>query len=395
MKWARIGWIVAISFVPSVWARSSLTTAGDSSRIWKVQLLLENAYDDNIFTSSKDPVEDFATTIQPTFQLRLPLGQTFVGAQYQYGNVLYWQRSDHRNESHSMDLSLTQTFSSRLSLSIIERFRFGLEPELVNVVEGVPVVTRQRGDYLFNYLSSSLSYYLSRQWLVSVGSTWEQWNYAEAAYEANNRNTYSISAALYHQLTLRTTLGVNYQYSRLMYEHTGLEDNRNNSLHTFYSGMTHQMNPQLSLRLAMGYQVGEFDDGLQSGTPYAQGSLSYNYAVNSTISSGFSYFLSSSEVLIYRSAEVAAGFLQADHRLTQKMRVNGRISYSLSTYQHPTPPITTDVTENAFEAGLGLEHAFTPMIRGSLRYHHREVQSDRVDRAYRRNLIYIGLGFTY
>jgi hypothetical protein len=359
---------------------------------------LREGYNDNVNTTSVNKEGSATTTIEPQLLVSIPLETTFFGLQYTYGTTYYSSRGSKKDQSHTADLAFSHTFSSRLVLDVHDNVVRGLQPELVQVSAGVPVITRLRGDYLYNNLRGSLAYMLAQRWTASVSGGWQLWRYDDPGNStSNDRDVYLATIGAAYTFNPRTTLGVNYQYGEVDYMNPGLNAARNSQSDTGFLTLVRRFSPKLSLQASGGYELRNFGDGTSATAPSANMSLSYSYAPKSALSAGFSYQLSTTEVAAYRATETASLFGQINHAVTLKLGVSANVAYSISTFQNPIPGLglPAGLEENAFLVGLRLTYEFKRWLNADLRYTYDQVSSDLAARVFDRNRVTMGLRLIY
>lgn len=359
---------------------------------------LREGYDDNVNTTSANKQGAATTAIEPQLLVNIPLETTSFGLRYTYGATYYSTQRSTIDQSHSAELAFSHTFTSRLDLGVRDNVVRGLQPELVQLTTGVPVITRIRGDYLYNSLNGTLSYALSQRWMLSLGGTWQLWRYDDPAISiANDLDAYQATLGAAYAINPRTTLGVNYQYGRVNYVNTGTGRARNSDSNTGFLSLVQRFSPKLSLQVNGGYELRDFDDGTSENAPSVSASLSYNYATRSAVTAGFSYQLSTTEVAAYRATEAASLFGQINHAFTPKFNASANVAYSLFTFRSPTPGslLQPGLEETGFQVGLTLTYEFRRWLSADLRYTYNQVTSDLGGRSFDRNQVSMGLRLAY
>lgn len=376
----------------------------DPSRRWAVSALVSGGYDDNVYSSSSgDPNKKSSSTMvfEPKFYLNYPMDQSFIGLRYAYNATYYLDRGggDSWDQTHIADFIATHRFNPRLQLDITDSFRRGLSPELVDMVDKVPYIRQQQGDYYFNNLVANLTYNLSRLWTLNIGASWEYWSYDETSVGVqNDRNVYSPNIGLNYTLSPSTTIGLNFREGIVEYSTPGTNDARNSHSETVYLSLIHQFNPKFSGQINAGGGVTEYGDDHSSTSPYASGSLTYRYAMNGTATLGSSYFLYTSDQYGYRSAETLATFLQINHMITPKLGAILGGTYIHSMYGDPdpwiAPLVASDPKGNAWRLNLGVSYAFTRWFNAELNYTFDRVCSE-IGSSFTRNRVWAGVRVTY
>jgi hypothetical protein len=237
----------------------------------------------------------------------------------------------------------------------------------------------------------------------------------------NNHQDYSATLSALYLLDTRTTIGLNYQYVQNVFVNAGINNGLDGVSQTVYLSLVRRFNPRLSLSLNGGYTVRDSQDGTQSTSPSALGSLVYNYGPVSTITLTLAQSLNEATVGVTRqfSAQQNTSLdLQVSHRLSARLRAIGDITYVYSSFVSPlggttptripvggfgnptfTGPQGVTVTPNdqALTAHLGLSYVFRDWVSAVLDYYY--TQSVSSDAAlivpYTRNQISTGISLVY
>jgi hypothetical protein len=370
----------------------------DRSRRWSVTLSTSFGYDDNYNTAVAGGNDSYIYYLTPELFVNVPLEQTFLGLRYLYG-LTYSSVLGNLDQAHSVDLLFSHTFTPRLSLDMRNEFRRGIEPELVTLVSGVPLVTRRRGDYIYDRVTGSLSYMLTPRWSVTLEGNGELWRYDEGTFSsANDRNSYGGTVSLSRMLKPTTSMGANYAYGKSEYVGTSTNSVRDSQSHSLYASMSHRFSPRLSLQVSAGATLAQFEDGSRSTSPYFSSALSFSYAGDGWITAGASYLFSTTEVTDFRSMDTALVFCRASHGLTERLRLTAEAGYAIASFENPVSqffPLSSVREERTMRFGLGLRYEFRRWMSFSMSYWHDDVTSDVLDRSFDRNRLSMGLRFTY
>lgn len=393
---ALVAWLGATGVARAIYDPYQLP---DPSRRWSVNVSLREGYDDNVFTTANNKRDSLTTAVEPQLLVNVPLEQTFFGLRYTYGATYYVNRpGDEIDQSHSADLLFSHTFSTRLTLDMQDSIRRGLSPELVEIHSGVPLITRQRGNYLYNNLGGTLSYALHRRWTLTISGTWLRWRYDDPGNAfVNDQDSYRTTVGAVYAIDPLTSVGISYQYGKVDYANPATSAVRNSDSNSGFLTFVRRFNPKLSLRVSGGMELREFVDHTTQTSPSASSSISYNYAPESAVSVGFYYQIQTTEVGTYRSTDSASLYGSINHRITPKLRASGSVAYSISTYQNPTPGsgAIPGLEEDSFRIGLGLTYSFERWLSGDLGYTYDQVQSDFASREFTRNQVTLGVRFIY
>jgi opacity protein-like surface antigen len=386
-----LGTLVQAVFVP--------TQLPDPSRRWSVSATVLSGWDDNIYSrpDGPDKISSATTTFMPVLYVYIPLDQSFFGMRYTHDSTYYWDRTggDNWDRSHIVDMMASHRFNNRLQLDITDSFRRGTRPELVDLVNNVPYIRQQQGDYYYNNLNASLNYKLTQLWTLIVGNAWEYWAYDKMSDQ--DRNIYSPNIGLSYILSPSTTIGANFRIGIVDYSNPGINDGKNSITETAYLSLTHLFNPQLTGQIGAGASRAEFGDNTTSTSPYFSGNLSYQYCKDGTVSLGTSYFLNPSVQNFYRSSGTLATFVQVNHTITRKLIANLSATHIYSTMGNLESSAvgTSESTDTSWRLGLGLTYACTRWLSLEANYSYETIDSDMNGRGYDRNRVWGGVRVTY
>lgn len=364
-----------------------------------MNLALRTGYDDNANTSPTAKEGSIVTIVEPQLLLNFPRERTFFGLRYTYRAVYFASSSQERVEhTHTADLLFSHVFTPRLVLDASDQVRQGISPELVELSSGVPVITRRRGDFLYNNAQATLSYNLTRRWTTSINGSWDFWSYDDPTTAADNdRNGYRTTLSAVYALSARSSVGLNYQYGIVDYDFPGTNSFRNSTSHVGFLSAVRRFSPKMSAQMNGGIELREFGDGTSQVGPSVNGALTYNYARDSSVSAGGGYSISTTEVGDFRSTDTVSVFGRISHALTYKLRGSATVGYSMASFQNPSPllPPTSGGNEEGLTVSTGLTYAFTRWLNGEVNYSYSQVTSDIAGRGFDRNFASVGMRFIY
>jgi hypothetical protein len=382
----------------------------DPSRRWSISLRVREGYDDNINTTPTNEEGSSTTYVEPQLLVNFPQDQTFIGLRYRFGAAYYPDRSaDTIDQSHTADVLFSHTFDPRLVFNGQNEFRRGIEPELVELQSGVPLVTRRRGDFYYNNLNGRLTYNLTPRWAAAIGGGWTYWRFDETSTgQINDRDECRAVTALLYDWDARTTIGLNYRYARTEYAQDTFvlvppfilivpAEDRSSDSHAVFGSWERRFNPQFSTRFTAGGELRQFGDGTDSTAPSASIDVSYNYGPQSSVTGGFTYQISTTELSQFRATDSALIFGQVSHRFTAKFRATMYLSYRLTTFRDPSVTLAPPVpeAEDAISSALTLQYVITPWCTLDGTYNFDRVDSDFTGRTFTRNRGTMGVRLTY
>lgn len=394
-------WLVAamaVAFAVPSWAVYNPFPLRDSTRPWALSLNTSVGYDDNINTTHANRDDSLTYGISPQALVNWVLEETFVGLRYTY-SATYYEKRANWDQSHSADFLFSHTFNPQLVLDMSDQFRRGVEPDLVELIAGVPVTIRRVGDYYYNNLSDTLTYNLSRRWTVSAAGSWQLWRYDDDTVAVtSDYDVYQEVGTLLYSVSPQTFVGANYRYAATRYKSPGINDARNSDGHAVYATLIQRFSPQLTALVNAGYEVREFEDGASSDSPYVVGSVSYSYAPGSAASLSVSYAFTDTGpgYSTYRSSEAVVTALQVSHQITPKLRLSVSTSYSYGTYSDPlVVTVNQALNPETLSASAVLRYTFTSWLSSDLSYSYDLQFGDSAVTSFYRDRVSLGLRFVY
>ena len=406
-------------------AQWDLTHAGDPNRNWGASVTESAGYDDNFNATEKNRQSGVRLNSDLKLRASVPLERFFAGMQYDYG-VTYPRdlKLGGVNETHNLNLGANYTVSPRLTLNATEVFVDSLQPELVRGQgpNSPPISIVQDGTYIYDSVGGGMNYTLAPRWTISVNGSWDIWDYQISSITNSlNHQDYTATLSGFYLLDTRTTIGLNYQYGQNVFVNPGTNSGLDAVSHTLYLSVVRRFNPRLSLTLNGGYTVRQSQDGTQSTSPSAYGSLVYIYGPISTISLSLAQSLSEATVGVNRqfSAQQNTSLdLQISHRITARLRAIGELTYVYGSFVsplgqttvtripvggfgNPTPTgpegVILKPNDQALTAHLGLSYSFRDWVSAVLDYYYTDlVSSDpALIQPFTRNQISTGISLTY
>jgi hypothetical protein len=310
--------------------------------------------------------------------------------------------SGQTEQSVVFDGLLSHTFSPRLVANVNDTVRYGIEPPVSDIISGKSIQLQQSDNYVENNASTSVSYDLSRRWMMTVRGGWDLWRYESSVNASNNdRDVYTVGPQLVYSLTPRTFVGSGYSYTVTDFVYPGSNSLRNSTSHYGYLSFSHAFNPQLSINLDAGVQLVEHPDGTQDTAPAGDMALNYNYSKDMTVSLGFRYGLQTySGDSVFRGTDTQTTYAQMSYRVTQKLQAALTGLFSYSSYQNPVPgafPPGTPIPsgEDTFSVSLSLTYLFNRWSSASLDYSYQEVNSDIAGNSFTQNRVGVGVSIRY
>ena len=392
--------------------------AQQSKKAWSVSASLRGFYDDN-FNSQASGNKQSSTGIDvaPSAHFGVAGEQSSLDVGYDFTARYYEKalngRTDHSDFTHNFNVTATHAFDERFRVNGRESFVIGQEPDFLAGNQNVVNPQRISGDNMRNYANVGASFQATS--LLGFGVSYNNTivNYADKGNFSNSArldrmeqgvnlsSQWTISPQTVGQLGAR--IGKTDFSRKDEFADTGVRaSSRDTTSLILYGGADHEFNDALSGSLLVGGQRTKYPNNPNTDSkwsPWVEGSLQYEYQTQTTLSGGFSYSRSASDLVAAASAtefvrdtEVASIYGAVTHHLAEHLSGTGSIRYQRSKYNGG---LYDGQKEGVLFLGLSLAYEFNPNLEGNIGYNFDDLSSDAPGRNYNRNKFYVGVTAKY
>ena len=348
-------WIKWIS-VSLVLLMVTATFAGEGARPFQINNRLRVGYNDNVY-KTEDNKKGTAELIEEVeFLVNLNFEKSFVSLRYKPQFVWYSDREPDDTElNHDFDFVFNQTFTPRVSLSVLDTLRYGEQPE---GEEGDNFV-REEDNFYYNALVGTLGFQLKPQTKLELSGRWNLLQYegdaklidtitgeeVDGKVENRDYNMYIGGISLRHRLASQMTLIGDLRYEDMKYKDQTENVDRDYASTYVGVGAENTFSPNLIGSARIGYQyMGYSDSDIDSSSsPYGDVSLTFLPSPATRISGGLGYSMTESDVMPYSSQNKAKLYASIANDLTRRITWYLTGSYSRGNYKADT---VTDQTKN-------------------------------------------------
>ena len=363
MKWTK--WVFVFLFVLVI---ADAAWAGDGAKPFQINNRLRFEYDDNIYQTEEDKESSFKIIEELEFLVNFNLQNTYIGVRYRPSYVWWDERpSDSTDFQNELDFILNQTFTPRLSLSVVDTLRRGESPKLRDDDDNV---VRENSDFYYNTLNGTLGYLLRPATRLELAGRYVALRYDEDNYsDSEDFDLYVGGLTLRHQIVPETTLIGEFRGESVEYEGP---DRGSKSIYVG-GGVEQIFSPSLIGNLVGGYQRKEFNDGDidSQGTPYVDASATFLPTPATRISAGVGYSMYETEVYPFASQDRAQMYASIAHDFTARVALYLSGSYIIGDYSadqalaEPDPANPTVTAKDGEEDTLQLSARVTYQINRS------------------------------
>lgn len=428
----------------SVQAQSSISSP--PPKWWNISATVRGFYDDNANTAPENSgipqIGTWGYDLNPSVGINLGDQQTTFSATYTYNFIYYEKRltgtiinpvtgqstsTQKYDQDHTFSALLDHAFNERYSIHVGDSFVIGQQPDMLRAGTAINAFYRVSGNNVVNAGTITVHGELTPVLGFEAGYNNGLYDY-DAEQLAGPLNRIENYAHLDARWTMAPeTVGVlGYQFGYVDYTGSGpdslivteptlgnLTTNnisiRNTLSHTFYVGADHTFLPELTGSIRAGasyYDYYNDPNGVSDWGPYAQGSLTYAYAPQSTVTLGFQESRQSSSLVgiqnttsVIHDTETSVIYGTIVHRIAPRLFGEVIGTFQNSIYHGGGPGIDGQ-SDRFYEVGVQFNYKFNPNFSVQAGYDY-----DRLDsglnpvlvgfRKYDRNKFYIGATASY
>ncbi len=359
---------------------------------FRVSISVREGYDDNVYTSSQNPVGSFFTSGSVVFDYKFGSARTNIDLQAFGGATYYYFRPF--GQEYDVNSGLTVTISHqatpRLGLAGSAYLTYQSEPDFANGVG----VNRRTGNYFYTNDKFSTSYQWAPRFSTVTSYTLGVLQYEDSAigsYEDRFEHTFGNEFRFLWLPT--TTLVGEYRFQIIDFDTAP----RDSTTHFVLGGLDHSFSPRFNFSLRGGVEFREFDTFGEETSPYGEATLKYALGERSSISWTNRYGLDEPDVPGGSSRTTFRTGLSGSYAISPRFGTTLAVYYQHDENDSNSTPtfFVPAFNEDSLDISLGLRfelNRFFALIAG---YSHTEVFSDITLREYARNRYFLGLNATF
>lgn len=360
-------------------------------------------YDDNVNAGGQGSV---GTEKEGSAGINPYVGLSFINTNPQttwdiytrLGLVYYLDAPEGVNDVNSQSragVNLTHRFSERLRFSSRNFISYELNPDYSYGVANAAQV----GETLYWTTDNSIGFRWSERFGTYTGLTLNGTSYSDTS--DNDTFTWTFFNQFRYQLTPQTVLTTDYRYGQTTSSGRATESTDQYLL----LGAEHRFSPTTLGIVRAGAQFRDVDGGDSYTSPYVE------FALSSQISQQFSmraytrYGIESNDsvqvhptdgLAVYNNAQTLRLGVSGEYSLSPMVSIFGGVDYIPTSYEggeQLDSPFggAGDLSNDLFNANIGVSVRFNEMITGSVTYNYTDSSSDLEYQSYERNRISVGV----
>lgn len=299
------------------------------------------------------------------------------------------------NSQSRAGVNLTHRFSERLRFSSRNFISYELNPDYSYGVANAAQV----GETLYWTTDNSIGYRWSERLGTYTGLTLSGTSYSDTS--DNDTFTWTFYNQFRYQFAPQTVLTADYRYGQTTSSGRATESTDQYLL----LGAEHRFSPTTLGIVRAGAQFRDVDGGDSYTSPYVE------FALSSQISQQFSmraytrYGIESNDsvqvhptdgLAVYNNAQTLRLGVSGEYSLSPMVSIFGGVDYIPTSYEggeQLDPPFggAGDLSNDLFNANIGVSVRFNEMITGSVTYNYTDSSSDLEYQSYERNRISVGV----
>jgi hypothetical protein len=401
------------------------------------------------------PTSSWGTEVTPAVAVNHQAENTFVSASYIYDLQWYDNGSNTLYQTHQFNGNLSHQFSDRYKLSLSESFADSQEPDVLVASTG-PLAgltasgQRISGSNLRNTGQIDFTAEITKLFDVHVGYGNTVYAYqqidrsvvgypftgAASAYPAVpsysdllDRMEQLETLDLRWKATPETTGILGFQAGQanytspgyIIYPYSGSKytfpyydppnpgagslgyrsDVRNSDSYFGFVGADESFTPELNASFRAGAEyLDYYNDGTSRVSPYVDCSLTYQYLPGDSAQLGVKHVHNATDVAGFVGGspvldeESTAIYVSDSHRITEKLTVSVMGQAQVSTFVGGGSGYNGK-EEDFFIAQINFSYRLNPWLSTEAGYNYSKLNSDLAERAYTRDVVYLGFRATY
>lgn len=204
-----------------------------------LSLSVSEQYNDNIFLTRSNKVQDFITIVTPAVALSTRTEKAEAMINYSPSFLFYHENDDNNSITHQASARGLYRLSDSLTLGLSDAYVYSKESSVLRTIEGSGPITRGQETISTNTLIGDISYRLSGQFSLQGAATYTATDVSHS--ETGDYSTYAGRLGINYLFDEKTTLRANATYTFYDYSIAG---NANSQEYTL--GANYRITPTIT-----------------------------------------------------------------------------------------------------------------------------------------------------
>jgi hypothetical protein len=285
-----------------------------------------------------------------------------------------------------LNADFSHRFDTRVSMTNNTMIAWEVEPDFM-----VAASSAQRDDqYLYLYNRAALWLSLTNRLTSVTSHTVEGIGFESGRLaQTEDRVTNTFAQQIRFAWSEQTTTKAEYRYGRTDYDTAPLDSKS----HYLLAGVDQQIGDAALLTLLGGAEYRDYDSLAGIWKPYAEASLLYKVADNTTLQWLARAGLENSEVFGYDNRYSVRTGVSLTHQVSDRLGASAGVAYVHSDLEGPGS--AADASEHGIQAHAEVSYALLPNLDLTTGYQYTDFASDNDDRDYERHRVSVAATTTF
>jgi polysaccharide biosynthesis protein VpsM len=361
----------------------------------------DTTYDDNVFRTTADRIDDWYFLISPGIKLDVPQRDNLFELEYRADIYKYIDTGKANNVvDHYLHGAAAFNFPGGMSIKVEDLANKSHESRsTANIVELGSNLSR----YYSNLLNAEIAYAFADRYKVAVGyqNYVIDYNLSDQKYRDQFDNAATLT--LFYQLAPKTSALVEGSYKRVVHDNPNVSPGETPGLNRLFNsneywaraGLTWNITAKSTGTIKGGYEWKIFDNPESKSfrSPIFEVDIDHNFTSKTAIKlSGLRHAFETDEIGASYYTDTT-GAIEIDYKPVTKILVTPRSSFSYDDYSQPVTiaGVNATRTDNIWSAGIDVTYNMNKWISVGVGYTHSKRASDFTVYDYTDNLAMIKL----
>jgi hypothetical protein len=347
-------------------------------------------FDDNVHLAADDTKSDWIYDINPSIDLKLVRGQSYLGIDYNYDYRYYLKNTAEDETTQRLTATLFYKPSNIFSLRLFESFE---GTGIIDLFELVPFTidrfNRSHDRVNANRLSTVFTYMpWGRTNMAHLTFADERTYSEERSLESNSQQ---LDIDIEHYLNPITSVYFGYGFGVTYYEEE--VSSKDTDYQSIFFGLKYDLTKVTKAAATFTFYFLDYDDGASNEDYKLDCILSHKLSSVTNMSGTYTFGFSKTAYEDYRHYNTNKLALSLTHQFNQKLSMSLTTAYILNSYckeDYIGAGSAIDRNVNKYDFNLGFNHRLYKWLNLNFSYRHARTISEFADESYGNNVCTVG-----